>query len=170
MKACLNGKFKLVYVTKQASLSLIWSQDTKTCLHIIFRLTSIHVLISALYSKCSKVSNTSCLVKRSRQTVQTQTSLLFQLLLKKQSDQGLPCLLFWQAFSDLVTLVKLFIFNKSNSSILLLKQMHYVHEKTTVWILISWLHHCFLKRVLNLKKSNVHGVLISLNIAVHLIQ
>ena len=37
------------------------------------------------YGKCSK----SWLQKRSRQTVQTQ----IRLLLKKQSDQALPCLL-----------------------------------------------------------------------------
>ena len=34
--------------------------------------------------------NASCLPKRPRQTGQTQ----IRLLLKKQSDQGLPCLLF----------------------------------------------------------------------------
>ena len=38
------------------------------------------------YGKCSKISNTSCLLKKSRQTVQTQ----IRLLLKKQSDQDLP--------------------------------------------------------------------------------
>ena len=43
------------------------------------------------YGKCLKISNTSCLSKRARQTEQTQ----IRLLLKKQSDQGLPCLLFW---------------------------------------------------------------------------
>ena len=43
-----------------------------------------------------KTSNTSCLPKRHRQTVQTQ----IRLLLKKQSDQGLPCLLLWQAFCE----------------------------------------------------------------------
>ena len=49
------------------------------------------------YSKCSKISNTSCLLKRpSRQTAQTQ----IRLLLKKQSDQDLPCLLFWQVFCE----------------------------------------------------------------------
>ena len=38
-----------------------------------------------------KVRNfNSCLPKRDRQTAQTQ----IRLLLKKQSDQGLPCLLF----------------------------------------------------------------------------
>ena len=37
--------------------------------------------------KCSQISNTSCLL---RQTGQTQ----IRQLLKKQSDQGLPCLLF----------------------------------------------------------------------------
>ena len=42
------------------------------------------------WCKRSKISNTSCLPKRPRQTVQTQ----IRLLLKKQSDQGLPCLLF----------------------------------------------------------------------------
>ena len=41
-----------------------------------------------------KISNTSCLSKIPRQTRQTQ----IRLLLKKQSDQGPPCLLFWQAF------------------------------------------------------------------------
>ena len=43
--------------------------------------------------KC-KIVNTSCRVKRPRQTGQTQ----IRLLLKKQSDQCLPCLLFRQAF------------------------------------------------------------------------
>ena len=41
------------------------------------------------YSKFSKIKNFSYLPKRPRQTVQTQ----IRLLLKKQSDQGLPCLL-----------------------------------------------------------------------------
>ena len=40
------------------------------------------------YGKCSKISNTCCLPKSSRQTVQTQIRLLLK------SDQGLPCLLF----------------------------------------------------------------------------
>ena len=39
------------------------------------------------YRKFSKISNTSCLPKRPRQTVQTQIRLLFQ----KQSDQSLRC-------------------------------------------------------------------------------
>ena len=42
------------------------------------------------YGKGSKISNTDHLPKRSRQTGQTQ----IRLLLKKQSDQGLPFLLF----------------------------------------------------------------------------
>ena len=42
------------------------------------------------YCKCSKILNTSYLPKKLRQTVQTK----IRLLLKKQSDQGLPCLLF----------------------------------------------------------------------------
>ena len=41
------------------------------------------------YGKCSKILNTSCLPNWSRQTVQTQ----IRLLLEKQSDQGLLCLL-----------------------------------------------------------------------------
>ena len=38
------------------------------------------------YSKCSKILKASHLLKRSRQTVQTQSNCF----LKKQSDQGLP--------------------------------------------------------------------------------
>ena len=40
----------------------------------------------SVYGKCSKISNTSCLAKKHRQTVQTKIILL----LKKQYDQGLP--------------------------------------------------------------------------------
>ena len=43
-----------------------------------------------IYGKCSKIWNTCCLPQRPRQTGQT----LIRLLLKKQSDQRLPCLLF----------------------------------------------------------------------------
>ena len=46
------------------------------------------------YGKRSKILNTSCLPKRPRQTGQSQ----IRLLLKKQSDQGLPSLVFWQVF------------------------------------------------------------------------
>ena len=49
--------------------------------------------LNQVYGKCSKISNTHCLPKRQRkQTTQTQ------IRLKKQSDQGLPCLLSRQAF------------------------------------------------------------------------
>ena len=48
------------------------------------------------YCKCCKIFNNNCLPKRSSQTGQIQ----IRLLLKKQSDQGLPCLLFWQAFCE----------------------------------------------------------------------
>ena len=41
--------------------------------------------------RCSKISNTSFLPKWPRQTAQTQ----------KQCDQGLPCLLLWQAFCEI---------------------------------------------------------------------
>ena len=51
------------------------------------------------HGKFSNVSNTSCLPKQHRQTAQTQ----IRLLLKKQSDQGLPCLLFWNSFPALKT-------------------------------------------------------------------
>ena len=43
-----------------------------------------------LYGKCSNIWKTTCLPKRSMQTGQTK----IRLLLKKQSDQDLPCLLF----------------------------------------------------------------------------
>ena len=49
------------------------------------------------YGKCSKVLNANCLPKSHRQTAQTQ----LRLLLQKQSDQDLPCLLFRHAFWDL---------------------------------------------------------------------
>ena len=42
------------------------------------------------FTKGSKISNTSCLPKRARQTVQAQ----IRLLLLKQSDQCIHCLLF----------------------------------------------------------------------------
>ena len=46
--------------------------------------------------KLSKLLNTSYQPKSPRQTVQTQ----IRLLLMKQSDQGIPFLLFWQAFYE----------------------------------------------------------------------
>ena len=46
--------------------------------------------IETHYSKCSKISSTRCLLIRPRQTRQTR----IRLLLRKQSDQGLPCLPF----------------------------------------------------------------------------
>ena len=53
-----------------------------------------------LREKCLKFKTiyqaTSCLPKKSKQTEQTQ----IRLALKKQSDQGLPSLLFWQAFCE----------------------------------------------------------------------
>ena len=56
------------------------------------------------YGKLFQILNTSCLLKRPRQTVQAQ----IRQLLKKQSDQGFPvcyseCLLFWQAFCEVLT-------------------------------------------------------------------
>ena len=47
-------------------------------------------LLNDFYGKCSKILNTSCLLKRPRQTAQTK----IRMLLKKQSDQDLPYLLY----------------------------------------------------------------------------
>ena len=55
----------------------------------------IHAWIEFFFS--TVLYNTSCLPKRHRQKVQTK----IRLLLKKQSDQGLLCFLFWQAFCEL---------------------------------------------------------------------
>ena len=43
-----------------------------------------------VYSKCLKISSVSCLPKRAGQIASTH----IRLLMKKQSDQGLTCLLF----------------------------------------------------------------------------
>ena len=45
---------------------------------------------SVVYGKCSEILNTTFIERRHRQTAQTQVILL----LKKQSDLVLPCLLF----------------------------------------------------------------------------
>ena len=58
------------------------------------------------YGKCSKISNTNCLPKGSRQAGQTQ----IRLLLKKQSDHDLPCLLFWLAFCEFQAVKTNFLF------------------------------------------------------------
>ena len=52
------------------------------------------VQVHTVYGKCVKISNTSCLLKQPKQTGQPQ----IRLLLKKHTDQGLPCLLFWHSF------------------------------------------------------------------------
>ena len=67
-------------------------------LHCLLRLNSLQYSRSSVqkYSKSSKILNASCLLKKPRRTVQTQ----IRLLLKKQSDQGLICLLFRQAFCE----------------------------------------------------------------------
>ena len=51
------------------------------------------LLVSIVYDNFSKILNIISLSIRNRQIEQTQ----IRLLLKKQSDQGHPCLLFWQA-------------------------------------------------------------------------
>ena len=70
---------------------LVCSKISFLCKHSTTFFTSIRIL-SFMYSKGSKISNANCLTKRPRQTVQT----LNRPLLRKQSNQSLPCLLFWQ--------------------------------------------------------------------------
>ena len=65
------------------------------------------------YSKCFKVLNTSFLPKRRRQTAQTQ----IRLLLKKQSDHGIPCLLFKQAFYEISALKTHILFEHRKRSV-----------------------------------------------------
>ena len=61
------------------------------------------------YDKCSK----SCLPKMHRQTAQTQ----IRLLLKKQSYQGLPCLLFWYSFCEFQTWKPTFYLEQKEKSV-----------------------------------------------------
>ena len=58
--------------------------------------STVHTMKRKKYSKFSKISNTSCLSQRPRQTEQIQ----IRLLLKEQSDQSLTCLLFQQALCE----------------------------------------------------------------------
>ena len=51
---------------------------------------SASCFLTLIYGRCYKISNISCLPKSPRLTGQTQ----IRLLPKKQSDQGLTCLLF----------------------------------------------------------------------------
>ena len=70
-----------------------------TRLYVIFKKPSFgsrRIIIEKRYSKYSKILKTSCLPKRPWQTGKTQ----IRLLLKKQSDQGIPCLLFWPPFGE----------------------------------------------------------------------
>ena len=62
---------------------------------------SFHYRKGSCYGKHSKISNSSCLPLKPGQTWQTQ----IKLPIKKQSDQGLPCLIFWQAFCDFPALI-----------------------------------------------------------------
>ena len=65
------------------------------------------------YGKCSKILNTSCMLKQPRQTGQTQ----IRLLLKKQSDQGLPCLLLGHPFCDFLSLKPTFYLRTERESV-----------------------------------------------------
>ena len=64
------------------------------------------------YGECSKISNVRCLPKRPRQTGQTQ----IRLFLQKQSDQGHPCLLFWQAFCESQTRLPTFCLRRGKEN------------------------------------------------------
>ena len=68
------------------------------------------------YNRCSKILNTSCLPKRPRQTVQTKIILL----LKKQSDYGLPStrLAFLTTILLIPTLITAILFEKKKSKML----------------------------------------------------
>ena len=76
----------LTLYRSQSSLLLLWQASNDE------RSEKYKIGSSFSFGKCSKISNISCLQKRTRQTVKTEISL------KKQSDQGLPCLLFRQVF------------------------------------------------------------------------
>ena len=64
---------------------IIVDSDAPTCTFESNLLT-----LSSNIARKAKIWNTSCMLKRPRKTVQTK----IRLLLKKQSDQGLPCMLF----------------------------------------------------------------------------
>ena len=66
------------------------SQNRAMIYGTVMNQSFIHDCVTDAYCRCSKTSNTSHMPKRSRQTVHTQ----IRLLLKKQSDQRLPYLLF----------------------------------------------------------------------------
>ena len=78
----LNFKF-LYFVGILQVLGLAFS------LFRIFEHSPMDYRLITYYGKCSKISYTSYLPKRPRQIGQTK----IRLLLKKQSDQGLPYLL-----------------------------------------------------------------------------
>ena len=75
-----NSKQGIRLLLKQSGLDL----------HCLSRLLWQAPYGKYMYRRCSKNSNTSCLLKRPRQTGQTQ----IRLLLKKQSDQSLLYLVF----------------------------------------------------------------------------
>ena len=71
----------------------------------------IKIRENVLYGKCSKISNSSCLLKRHRQTVQTQ----IRLLLKKQTIWVFPVCLFSQTFfrSSLIWVFPVCLFSQA---------------------------------------------------------
>ena len=68
------------------------------CIELLFVIFQVFHDFQSLWEPCMvdvlKFLTLVACPKKIKQTEQTQ----IRLLLKKQSDQGLPCLLFWQAF------------------------------------------------------------------------
>ena len=84
-------------------------------------------------TKCTvnvlKNSNASRLPKRPRQTAQT----LIRLLLKKQSDQGMSCLLFWQAFCEFHPWKQTFYLWTEKEVFEILGHLPYHIEASIIW-------------------------------------
>ena len=89
---CPVQSTKMIEEQNDSTDGHLLKQYLKNLINICIQIfnSSLSISIFYKYGKCSKISNTSCLPKRPRETKQTQ----IRLLLKKQSDQVLPCLLF----------------------------------------------------------------------------
>ena len=91
-----SSELKYIVALKRQGDKFFWLWTTYTLcswfcslIRIYFYSQNFSSIGTLAYGRCSKISNTSCLPKRPRQTAQTPMRFL-----KKQSDQGLPCLLF----------------------------------------------------------------------------
>ena len=104
--------FKQIFVRKSHTMGLLLSFLHGVCFKPHANLASINgnieesltwingfSMVSAIVVVLNSHDSPPCswISKMPRQTVQTQ----LRLLLKKQSDQGLPCLLFWWAFREI---------------------------------------------------------------------